>query len=121
MLYPLEAGLASKFTAVATQVYGAEGADFAPEVEQQLAEYETLGYGRLPVCIAKTQYSLSHDPAQLGRPTGFRVPIHGIRVAAGAGFVYGLAGDIVTMPGLPSQPAAQQIDVTADGRITGLH
>ena len=120
MLYSLEDNLASKFTAVATEVYGADGVDFAPDVLQRLADYEALGYGDLPVCIAKTQYSLSHDARLLGRPTGFRVPIHDVRVAAGAGFVYGLAGDIVTMPGLPSQPAAQRIDITADGRVTGL-
>jgi formate--tetrahydrofolate ligase len=121
MLYSLEATLASKFDAVGTRVYGADVVDFTPEAQRQLHAIEAQGDGRLPVCIAKTQYSLSHDPARLGRPSGFRVPIHDLRLAAGAGFVYGLAGDILTMPGLPSRPAAQHIDLAADGAITGLH
>jgi formate--tetrahydrofolate ligase len=79
-----------------------------------------LGFGSLPVCIAKTQYSLSHDPHRLGRPSGFRLPVTDVRLAAGAGFVYAVAGAITTMPGLPSTPAATRIDIDAAGRIVGL-
>jgi formate--tetrahydrofolate ligase len=120
MLYPLEATLEHKFETVATHVYGADGVDFAPSVRRRLEQFTRLGYDRLPVCIAKTQYSLSHDPTLVGRPRGFRLPINDVRVSAGAGFVYGLAGEIVTMPGLPSRPAAARIDIDATGRITGL-
>jgi formate--tetrahydrofolate ligase len=118
--YPLELPLEQKFEKVATQVYGADGVDFAPHVSRRLQEFVRLGYGGLPVCIAKTQYSLSHDSALLGRPTGFRVPINDVRLSAGAGFVYGLAGDVVTMPGLPSHPAARHIDVDAEGQVHGI-
>lgn len=120
LMYPLEGNLASKFHAVASQVYGAAGVDFTPAAQRQLNAIEAGSAAGLPVCIAKTQYSLSHDPAQRGRPSGFRVPIHDLRLAAGAGFVYGLAGEIVTMPGLPSRPAAQVIDLGEDGAIIGL-
>jgi formate--tetrahydrofolate ligase len=120
LLYPLDASLAHKFTTVAKEVYGAQDVEFTPTASRSLREFESHGFGRLPICIAKTQYSLSHDPAQLGRPTGFTLPIKDVHLASGAGFVYGLAGDIVTMPGLPTHPAARHIDVAADGRITGL-
>jgi formyltetrahydrofolate synthetase len=120
MLYSLEAPLSDKFTTVAREVYGAEGVDFAPVASRRLREFESHGFGQLPICIAKTQYSLSHDSTQLGRPAGFTLPIRDVRLAAGAGYVYGLAGDIVTMPGLPTHPAARHIDVDRDGNITGL-
>jgi formate--tetrahydrofolate ligase len=119
-MYPLSASLSDKLDAVARFVYGADGIVLSPSAERQLHRYTELGYGELPVCVAKTQYSLSHDPKLLGRPRGFRIPIQDARVAAGAGFVYALAGDIMTMPGLPSQPAALRIDVNADGAIRGM-
>lgn len=120
MLYALEASPREKLAAIATQVYGAAGVDLTPLAEQQVAALVRDGFGQLPVCIAKTQYSLSHDANQLGRPRGFRVPIQEVRVAAGAGFLYALAGSIRTMPGLPSRPAALRIDVDANGTIRGL-
>lgn len=120
MLYALDSGLTDKFTTIATEVYGADGVEIAPAAGQRLGELESQGFGNLPVCIAKTQYSLSHDPARVGRPTGYLLPIRDVRLAAGAGYIYGLAGDIVTMPGLPTHPAARHIDVASDGTITGL-
>ena len=120
LLYALDASLADKFTTVAREVYGADDVEFTPNASHSLREFESHGFGRLPICIAKTQYSLSHDPVQLGRPTGFTLPIKDVRLAAGAGYVYGFAGDIVTMPGLPTHPAAKHIDVDPDGVITGL-
>jgi formyltetrahydrofolate synthetase len=119
-LYPLTASLRDKFETVACQVYGAAELVMAPEVERRLERLTELGYGTLPVCIAKTQYSLSHDPTMLGRPTGFRFPITDVRASAGAGFVYGLAGDIMTMPGLPSKPAALRIDLNDSGKVIGI-
>jgi formate--tetrahydrofolate ligase len=119
-LYDLEASPEEKFETVATRLYGAAGVDYEPAARRRLARYEELGFGQLPVCIAKTQYSLSHDPHLLGRPRGFRFPIHDVHLAAGAGFLYALAGEISTMPGLPSRPAALRIGVDADGHITGL-
>ncbi|MCA9098097.1 MAG: formate--tetrahydrofolate ligase, partial [Planctomycetaceae bacterium] len=105
---------------IATKIYGAEGVDMSPEATDQLELYRRIGFGNLPVCIAKTQYSLSHDPKLIGRPEGFRIPIRQVRLAAGAGFLYALAGEIQTMPGLPSQPAAFRISVDADGTIHNL-
>lgn len=119
-LYPLEASLEQKLETVAREVYGADGLDVSPAARQKLDEYAQLGYGGLPICIAKTQYSLSHDPQRLGRPRGFRLPIQDVRLSAGAGFVYALAGDIRTMPGLPSRPAALQIDLSPAGDVLGL-
>lgn len=118
--YPLEVSIADKLKAVAVNVYGAEGADLSPSAQKQAAKLEKLGYGGLPVCIAKTQYSLSDDPKKLGRPSGFRVKIDELRVSAGAGFIVAIAGGMMTMPGLPAAPAYEQIDVMPDGKITGL-
>lgn len=113
--------IVEKLTAVATGVYGAEGVDLSPAAHKAAERFEREGFGSLPVCIAKTQYSLSHDPTLLGRPQGFRVPIRELRVSAGAGFVYALAGDIRTMPGLPVAPAYRGVDIDTDsGRVTGL-
>ena len=120
LLYPDDMALALKIEAMATRVYGAEGVDIAPAAAKQLAQYEAMGFGNLPVCMAKTQYSLSHDPKLLGRPTGFRVPIREVRLAAGAGFVTPLAGDMRTMPGLNSKPGGERIDIDADGNVVGL-
>ena len=110
----------TKIETIATQVYGADGVDFLPAARKSLAQFEELGYGHLPICMAKTQYSLSHDAALKGRPTGFRVPIREVRLSAGAGFVTPLCGEMRTMPGLPSRPGGEKIDIDADGNIVGL-
>ncbi len=120
LLYPDDAPLVDKIEAVATKIYGAEGVDLSPAAAKALAQYESMGFGRLPVCMAKTQYSLSHDAALKGRPTGFRLPIREVRLSAGAGFVTPLVGEMRTMPGLPSTPGGENIDVDAEGNIVGL-
>jgi formate--tetrahydrofolate ligase len=120
LLYPDEAPLADKIEVVATRVYGAAGVDYLPLARTQLARYEALGFGHLPICMAKTQYSLSHDASLKGRPTGFRVPIREVRLSAGAGFITPLAGEMRTMPGLPSRPGGENIDIDANGDIVGL-
>lgn len=119
-LYPSDIPVQEKLTAVATKVYGASGIDLPLLVQSKLQRFAASGFGDLPVCIAKTQYSLSHDPALLGRPTGFRIPIRDVHLASGAGFIYALAGDISTMPGLPRHPASERIDVDEAGRIVGI-
>ncbi|MGI6755292.1 MAG: formate--tetrahydrofolate ligase [Atopobiaceae bacterium] len=118
--YELDMSLEEKISAIATKVYHADGVDFAPKAAKQLKELESLGFGGLPVCMAKTQYSFSDDQTKLGAPTDFRVTVRNLRVSAGAGFVVALTGDIMTMPGLPKVPAAEKIDVTPDGKIVGL-
>ena len=120
LLYPDDAPLASKIETIAIQVYGAGGVDLSPTAAKQLAQYEALGFGTLPICMAKTQYSLSHDASLKGRPTGFRLPIREVRLSAGAGFVTPLAGEMRTMPGLPSRPGGENIDLDAEGEIVGL-
>ncbi|MBA2253795.1 MAG: formate--tetrahydrofolate ligase [Chloroflexi bacterium] len=119
-LYPDDAPLLAKIEAIATRMYGADGVDLAPAAAKSLQRYEQLGFGHLPICMAKTQSSLSHDPALKGRPTGFRVPIREVALSAGAGFVTPLLGDMRTMPGLPSKPGGENIDIDADGSIVGL-
>lgn len=119
-LYELSEPTVAKVRTIARQVYGADDVDWAPAALEQLRQIEAAGGVDLPVCIAKTPYSLSHDPARLGRPRGFRLPIREVRWSAGAGFLELLAGDINLLPGLPSHPAAWQIDLTPDGRIVGL-
>ena len=118
--YELDEPLAKKVEDIATRVYHADGVDFAPKAARMLRQLEEQGFGGLPVCMAKTQYSFSDDPKRLGAPEGFRITVRDLRVSAGAGFVVALTGDIMTMPGLPRVPAAEKIDVTLDGRITGL-
>ena len=118
--YELDEPLAKKIEDIATRVYHADGVDFAPKAARMLKQLEEQGFGGLPVCMAKTQYSFSDDPKRLGAPEGFRITVRDLRVSAGAGFVVALTGDIMTMPGLPRVPAAEKIDVTPDGRITGL-
>jgi formate--tetrahydrofolate ligase len=120
LLYPDDAPIKAKIGAIATRIYGADGVDYQPAASKSIAQYEAMGFGHLPICMAKTQYSLSHDPKLLGRPTGFRLPIREVRLAAGAGFVTPLAGDMRTMPGLPSRPGGERIDIDADGNIVGL-
>ena len=119
-LYPDEMPLKEKARTIAREIYGADDAAFTKEAEKALAELERLGYGQLPVCMAKTQYSFSDDPSLLGRPKNFTVTVRQVKVSAGAGFVVMLTGDIMTMPGLPKIPAAENIDVDKNGRITGL-
>ena len=118
--YGDELSIKEKINAVVTKVYGGEGTVFTPAAEKQIAKLEELGFGSCPVCIAKTQYSFSDDPAKLGAPSGFYVTVRNVKISAGAGFVVVLTGDIMTMPGLPKVPAAENIDVDEHGRITGL-
>jgi formate--tetrahydrofolate ligase len=115
-----DATLEERITRIATRVYGADGVDFSGEAAKQLGEFERLGYGHLPVCMAKTALSLSHDPDLKGRPTGFRVPIRDARLFAGAGFVTAYCGDMLMMPGLPSHPSGEDVDIDADGETIGL-
>ena len=119
-LYPDSASLREKIEIVATQVYGAARVDYSTLAVKQLDTYERAGFGRLPVCIAKTHLSISSDPALKGAPTGWTLPVREVRASAGAGFVYPICGEIRTMPGLGSSPAATRIDLDADGQIQGL-
>lgn len=119
-LYELERPVRDKIETIATVLYGADGVDYLPAAARAIDELEQAGFGGLPVCLAKTQLSLSHDPARPGRPRGFRVPVRDVRLAAGAGFLYALLGDILTMPGLPSEPNATRIDLDERGNIVGL-
>ena len=119
-IYDLDMPLKAKIETIAKEIYGADGVNYTKEANKALKEFEDLGYGKLPVCMAKTQYSFSDDPALLGRPSGFNITIRNCRIAAGAGFVVVLTGDVMTMPGLPKVPAAEKIDVSDDGVISGL-
>ena len=119
-LYPDELPLRNKIERIVRAVYGGEGADFSPAAAKELARLEEMGFGHLPVCMAKTQYSFSDDAEKLGCPSGFRVAIRQVKISAGAGFVVALTGDIMTMPGLPKVPAAAGIDVDENGKISGL-
>lgn len=120
LLYGEELTLKEKIETIAKNIYGAVGVNYTKEANNALKDFEKMGYGHLPVCMAKTQYSFSDDPALLGRPEGFEITIKNCRIAAGAGFVVVLTGDIMTMPGLPKVPAAEKIDVSDDGVISGL-
>lgn len=119
-VYPLDIPLKDKIEAVAAKIYGADGVNYTAAAEKAVKEVEALGGGELPVCIAKTQYSLSDDPSQLGKPEHFRITVRDVRLSNGAGFVVVFTGDIMTMPGLPKAPAAQKIDVTGGGLVSGL-
>ena len=119
-IYPLDMSLKGKIETIAKEIYGADGVNYTKEADKALKEFEDLGYGSLPVCMAKTQYSFSDDPALLGRPSGFKITIRNCRISAGAGFIVVLTGDVMTMPGLPKVPAAEKIDVSDDGVISGL-
>lgn len=119
-LYEDELSLKEKIETIAKEIYGADGVEYAPAAEKQLAKIESIGFGKLPICMAKNQYSLSDDATMLGRPTNFKIHIREVYVSAGAGFVVALTGAIMTMPGLPKVPAANGIDVNEAGQITGL-
>ena len=119
-IYDTAQSIPEKITAITRTVYGGEGVDFTPAAQKQLAEIEALGLDKMPVCMAKTQYSLSDDAAKLGRPEGFRITVRELRVSAGAGFIVALTGNILTMPGLPKHPAAENMDIDESGKITGL-
>lgn len=119
-LYGSELSLKEKIAAIAKEIYGADGVNYSKDADKSLKEFEEMGYASLPVCMAKTQYSFSDDPALLGRPSGFKITIKNCRIAAGAGFIVVLTGDIMTMPGLPKVPAAEKIDVSDEGVISGL-
>lgn len=118
--YESDLSLVEKIEAIATRIYRADGVDFTPAAKNELAQLESLGFGHMPVCMAKTQYSFSDDAALLGAPRGFRITVKKAKVSAGAGFVVALTGDIMTMPGLPKEPAACRIDVDETGKISGL-
>jgi len=119
-LYDLDLPLVDKIEKVAKEIYGADGIDLAPSVAKQLKRFEVLGYGAFPVVIAKTHLSISSDPTLQGAPTGWRMPVREVRAAVGAGYVYAICGEMRTMPGLPKHPAAERIDIDADGNIVGL-
>ena len=118
--YDLDLPLREKIAAIGHRVYHAKHVSILPAVEKQLEAFEWMGFGKLPVCMAKTQYSFTDDPSLLGAPEDFKITVREVRVSAGAGFIIAMTGSIMTMPGLPKNPAAEQIDVTADGRILGL-
>jgi len=119
-IYGDDCSITEKIEAIVKEIYGGEGADFLPAALKEIDKLEKLGFGKLPVCMAKTQYSFSDDPKKLGRPKGFRVTVRNVKVSAGAGFIVALTGEIMTMPGLPKVPAAEKIDVDSEGRISGL-
>jgi len=119
-LYPLDWPIKKKIEIIATKIYGADGVNYLPEAEKKIDLYTRQGFGKLPICMAKTHLSLSHDPDLKGRPTGFTVPIRDVRVSAGAGFLYPLLGMMRTMPGLPKVPAGTKVDIDDDGNIVGL-
>ncbi|MBO5010257.1 MAG: formate--tetrahydrofolate ligase [Clostridia bacterium] len=118
--YELDTTIEEKIEAVTKKIYGGDGVTFLPAAKKQIAALTALGFDKLPICVAKTQYSFSDDPTKLGAPDGFKITIKNVKVSAGAGFVVVLTGDIMTMPGLPKVPAAEKIDVDENGKITGL-
>ena len=119
-IYDVEESIKTKIEKIAKEVYGADGVDFTKACEKTIANIEKLGFDKMPICMAKTQYSLSDDPTLLGRPSGFRITVRDIRVSRGAGFLVALTGEIMTMPGLPKVPAANNIDILPNGEIVGL-
>lgn len=118
--YENDLSIKEKINAIATKIYGADGVDFTPIANKEIEKLESLGFGNMPICMAKTQYSLSDDQTKLGRPTGFRITVREVNVSAGAGFIVALTGEIMKMPGLPKVPAAEKIDVDEKGLISGL-
>lgn len=118
--YSLEGSIKDKINEIAKKIYGAEGVDFTKEADKEIANLEKLGFDNLPICMAKTQYSLTDDPSKLGRPENFRITVRKINISAGAGFIVALTGDIMKMPGLPKVPSAERIDIDENGVIVGL-
>ena len=118
--YDENSSVEEKINALAVKIYGGDGAEFTAEAKRQLREIVKLGMDKLPVCVAKTQYSFSDDAKKLGAPEGFKITVRSVKVSAGAGFIVALTGDIMTMPGLPKVPAAENIDVDENGKIVGL-
>lgn len=119
-MYEVDASIKDKISAISREIYGAEGVNYTPQAEKTIKELTGLGLNKTPICMAKTQYSLSDDMTQLGRPTSFTITVREIRVAAGAGFLVAITGDIMTMPGLPKRPAAERMDIDNTGKIVGL-
>ena len=119
-LYPLEASIKEKIEIIATKIYGADGVDYLPKAEEKIALYTKQGFGNLPICMAKTHLSLSHDPNLKGRPRGYRIPIRDVKASIGAGFLYPLLGEMRTMPGLSKVPAGTKVDLDDNGNIVGL-
>jgi formate--tetrahydrofolate ligase len=119
-LYDVNDSIPDKIGTIARKIYGADGVVFTNEAKKQLKEIEELGLDKMPVCMAKTQYSLSDDATKLGCPTGFTITVRELKVSAGAGFIVALTGNILTMPGLPKHPAAENMDIDENGKITGL-
>jgi formate--tetrahydrofolate ligase len=119
-LYDVNASIRDKIDTIVRKVYGGEGAVYAPKAERAVEYLESIGLGDTPVCMAKTQYSITDDATRLGRPSGFHITVNDVYPAAGAGFVVAQAGDIMTMPGLPKEPAAERMTIGPDGSITGL-
>lgn len=119
-MYEVEQSIPEKIEAIAKAIYGADGVYFTAPAKKQMAEIEALGLDKMPICMAKTQYSLSDDATKLGRPEGFRITVKELRISAGAGFIVALTGNILTMPGLPKKPAAENMDIDVNGKITGL-
>jgi formyltetrahydrofolate synthetase len=118
-LYPDTASIKEKIETIAREIYGAAGVEYLPEAEKKIKQFTALGFDKMPVCMAKTHLSLSHDPKLLGAPTGWRLPIRDVRASVGAGFVYPLCGDMRTMPGLSSSPAYEKVDYI-NGKVVGL-
>ena len=119
-LYPDEMPLEKKIETIAKEIYGAAGVTYDAGIRTRLKKLTEAGYGNLPVCMAKTQYSLSDNPKKLGRPSGFKINVRQVNLSAGAGFIVVMTGEIVTMPGLPKVPSAERVDVDEQGRIVGL-
>ena len=118
--YDEDLSIEEKIKAIATKIYGADDVDFTPNARKEIENLEKLGFNKLPICMAKTQYSLTDDQTKLGRPTGFKITVRELNVSAGAGFIVALTGQIMKMPGLPKVPAAERIDVDENGVISGL-
>ncbi len=119
-MYDVNDSIKDKINTIATKIYGADGVNYTPAVEKTIAEFEAAGLDKMPICMAKTQYSLSDDQFKLGAPTGFKITVRELRISAGAGFIVALTGNILTMPGLPKKPAAENMDIDINGKITGL-
>ena len=120
LLYPSDMSIEDKISTIATKVYGADDVEYDIKARRQVAQYERMGYGDLPICMAKTQYSFSHDASLIGAPTGWTLPVREVELVAGAGFILPLTGTINRMPGLGATPAAHSIDIDEDGEVVGL-